>query len=195
MSRQEAFKQLTHIAHRAAAKYRYRLPPHECTEDLVNVALMGVWEAVDRRYEQGIRAMTSLAFIRAYGAIADYLRQRDWATRYTRKLGRPHTMAYLDSYEEGKAPVLSAMVVTTTPEDEAAANQVNGRKAIALEAALEALKAGDRYIVRRLLAGAKQIEIARELEVSGARISQILAEVLPLIKKSIKAASSHKELW
>ena len=56
MSRQEAFKKLAPIAHRIAQRYIRKIPAHERTDDLVNVALMGVWEAVTRRYKDGVPA-------------------------------------------------------------------------------------------------------------------------------------------
>jgi RNA polymerase sigma factor (sigma-70 family) len=194
MSRQAAFKQLMPIAYTVARKYQRKIPRHECTDDLVNVALMGVWEAVTRRYKDGTQAMTALAYIRANGSVADYLRTRDWTTRHSRKLGKETKMVYMEAYEEW-TDVHKALLTRVTPEDEAAENQVNARKGKALEAALATLSARDRYVVRRLLAGVPQVTIAAELKVSEPRISQILFRVLPKLKSHVKASSMFGQLW
>jgi RNA polymerase sigma factor (sigma-70 family) len=193
MSRLEAFKQLTPIAYRIAHSYKRRLPLHEHTDDLVNVALMGVWEAVLRRHNDSMESLTALAVIRAQGAIIDYLRSKDWATRHSRKIGKPAKMLYLheDSLSESFIP---SLVTSTTPEDEAVDNQASAQRSQALELGLAALGARERYIVRRLLAGAAQVEIAKELKVSGPRISQILTRALPKLKAVVRQALSHRKL-
>lgn len=182
------------IAHAVARKYQRRIPLHECTDDLVNVALMGVWEAVTRRYKDGVRAMTALAYIRANGSVVDYLRARDWATRYSRKMGRETKMVYMDAYEEWTEAHI-ALLLRVTPEDEAAERQTSERKNKALEEALATLEARDRYVVRRLLAGVSQVAIASELKVSEPRISQILSRVLPKLRAHVKASSNYGKLW
>ena len=195
MSRQEAFEKLAPIAHRAAQRYKRRLPPHACTDDLLNVALMGVWEAVTRRYDKGVQAMTALAIIRAQGAIVDFLRARDWTSRKMRRDGEAHALLSIDVRNSTFAPPYEVLIQRRTPEDEAAENQLAHRKEVALEAALQLLCARERYIVRRLLTGVKQADLANELNVSAARISQIMSKVLPVLKLSIKGASRRKELW
>ncbi len=194
MSRQEAFKRLMPIAHAVARKYQRRIPLHECTDDLVNVALMGVWEAVSRRYKDGVRAMTALAYIRANGSVVDYLRARDWATRHSRRIGNAAKVIYLDAYEEWTEAHM-ALLTKVTPEDEAAESQVSVRKNKALEAAIATLAERDRYVVRRLLAGVSQVAVAAELKVSEPRISQILYRALPKLKAHVKASSSGGKLW
>lgn len=196
MSRQEAFKELAPIARKIAQKFRSRIPAHEDTDDLTNVALMGVWEAVTRRYEAGMTAMTALAVVRARGAVIDHLRQRDWASRHVRKVGHPYAMLSLEDlqYDNGDPP-FEILRQRRTPEDEASRLELDRKMGLALELALGELDARDRYVVRRLLAGAKNLDVANELKVSGARISQIIKRVLPKLRASVRATSRRGELW
>jgi len=197
MSRQKAFEQLSPIAHKIARSYRRKVPPHVGTDDLVNVALMGVWEAVTRRYSHGLQAMTALAHIRARGSIIDYLRARDWSSRHARRSGKPAGILYFNDFSHDQAGdgfELAAIKLLTTPEDEAIENQEDARKAAVLEEALQTLSARDQYIMRKLLAGTAQVELARELTVSAPRISQVFYRSLPRLKAYVKRALVHRKL-
>ena len=193
MSRQEAFKQLSPIAYKIARSFKRKVPRHIEFDDLLNVALLGVWEIVSRKYDQGLQAMTYLAHVRAKGAIIDYLRSRDWSSRYARKHGRSPTIVYV---EDGvKDFELSAFINGTTPEDRAADTQIDLRKKAVLEEALALLQSRDAYVMRKLLAGTPQVMIAKELKLSGPRMSQILHKVLPQLKAYVKRASTSRKLW
>lgn len=197
MSRQKAFEQLAPIAHKIARRYRSKIPPHVGTDDLVNVALVGVWEAVTRRYSHGLQAMTALAHIRAQGSIIDYLRARDWSSRRARKAGEAVTIVYFDDFKvDLDNPNLGQSVLHSfvTPEDELIDSQDKGRRAAVLEGALNTLSARDQYIMRKLLAGTAQVEVARELNVSAPRISQVFYRSLPRLKAYVKRALSHRKL-
>lgn len=190
MSRLEAFKRLTPIAYKVAYRYRRKLPSYISTDDLVNVALMGVWEAVTRRYENGLGPMIALASLRAQGAVIDYLRTLDWSSRRMRSNGTPATMLYLGEHDLDLNYAESAAYLRT-PEDEAAENQIESRKSAALEEALAKLSDRTRYIIRRLLAGEPHVVVAAELNVSAPRISQILTETLPKLKNDVQRALSR----
>src|SRR6478609_4575859 len=194
MSRQEAFKKLAPIAHRIAQRYIRKIPAHELTYDLVNVALMGVWEAVTRRYKDGVPAMTALATIRAQGAVIDYLRARDWATRHSRKIGNPAKMLYIGEHEESGGFTFTAREQRITPEDEADANQTVRQRNIALEEALALLSAKDRYVMRRLLSGVAQKDVAAELGLSAPRISQIMQAAIPRLQAHVSRVLRRRKL-
>lgn len=204
MSRQEAFEQLAPIAHRIVRRYKRKLPIHMRTDDLLNVALMGVWTAVNRYYAKGMQVMTAVAALRANGAVVDYLRTRDWATKYSRKIGNPVTMTYIEDYASKHSSVdytepntgfmLTALKQLHTPEDEAAENQIARRRNAALEDALLLLDDRDRYVMRQLLKGVSQAEVATKLKVSAPRISQIVQRVTPRLRAHVSRVLRHRKL-
>lgn len=183
-SRLEVFEELAPIARRIASAQMRRLPTHECDDELVHVALMGVWEVVTRHYGKDENELEAQAVVRARGAVLDLLRTRDWATRTTRKKGRPYLMLPIDSPREDVSQrIHEKLRCDVTPEDEAADNEVADRRAAALKEALSKLPKREQYIVQRLLYGISATALAKELGISQPRITQIMSRVLPLLKK------------
>lgn len=186
-TKQEAFEKLAPIARRVASMFRARLPAHECVDDIENVALMGVWEAVTRHFGKSEQELTGQAVVRARGAIRDFMRTRDWATRNTRRIKAPFTMLSLDMPREDLTQrVHEVLRANETPEDLTDEHEEATMKASALAYAFSLLRDRDSYVVRRLLAGAKAVAVAKELGFSQPRITQIMARVLPLVQAAVR---------
>lgn len=83
-------RQATILAHHAlvrsvAARLARRLPPHVDVDELVNIGVLGLIDAVDRFDEARGVPFPSYAEIRIRGAILDALRETDWVPSAVRR--------------------------------------------------------------------------------------------------------------
>lgn len=78
-----------------ALRLAMRLPPHIDMEDLINVGIAGLLEAIDR-YDpsRGVKIETYLS-IRIRGAMLDELRRMDWVPRSVRQKRKEAEEAYI----------------------------------------------------------------------------------------------------
>ncbi len=78
-----------------ASKLAIRLPNHIDMDDLINVGITGLLEAIDRYDpEKGVKIETFIS-IRIRGAMLDELRRMDWVPRSVRQKKREVEEAYL----------------------------------------------------------------------------------------------------
>ena len=68
------------IAHRMAKNF----PSHVEVDDLINIGLVGLIEAVDRFHPERTPSFSTYARIRVQGAILDEMRYNDWVPRSVR---------------------------------------------------------------------------------------------------------------
>lgn len=77
---------MTHypMVRRVAYRMARRLPRHVDVEDLVNIGMIGLIDAVDRFQADRAASFTAYARIRVQGAIVDEMRRNDWVPRSVR---------------------------------------------------------------------------------------------------------------
>ncbi len=86
---EESFvSEFTPMIKNVAGHLQMRLPPHILFDDLVQSGMLGLLEA-QQRYNKKIHSSFEVfAYKRIRGAMLDYIRKSDWASRNTRKYFR-----------------------------------------------------------------------------------------------------------
>lgn len=85
--REEKIKKYAYLVHNVVNRFITRLPPELASEkeDLINVGIVGLINAVDRFQEEKSASFEAYATIRIKGAILDELRSRDYMNRGARE--------------------------------------------------------------------------------------------------------------
>lgn len=156
------------------------LPPQVDREDVQAYALLGLWESTLKHHRLPNDQFLAYAAVRIRGACTDGLRISDWVSRRHRRDvaagGESFQLVKLD-HAEGFTDFY------TKPNVEALIDA--GRRMIAVKKAVCRLPKQQRLIVRRILAGERQIDICRDLGYSEARISQVVSAALIQLKAEL----------
>ncbi|MCX7982206.1 MAG: FliA/WhiG family RNA polymerase sigma factor [Syntrophales bacterium] len=85
--REEKIKKYAYLVHNVVNRFITRLPPELASEkeDLINIGIIGLINAVDRFQEEKSTSFEAYATIRIKGAILDELRSRDYMNRGARE--------------------------------------------------------------------------------------------------------------
>ncbi|MDG1481621.1 MAG: FliA/WhiG family RNA polymerase sigma factor [Myxococcota bacterium] len=83
-SRDELIMQYYPMVRRVSFRMVRRLPRHVDVEDLVNIGMLGLIDAVDRFEPGRAQSFSAYARIRVQGAIVDEMRKNDWVPRSVR---------------------------------------------------------------------------------------------------------------
>lgn len=170
---EQLFTEYQPLAKKLAAEYRRRLPAHVLTDDISAAAMMGLWDAARRGAEHP--AFEWYAYTRIRGSIKDELRRQDWLGRRARDkepANRGRRVVSLD-YIEHLDGVKSCRVEAEAEELMAAKERSED-----LEERVARLPEREQALIREILAGKKQREIAIEWRVSEPRVSQLYALAL-----------------
>ena len=180
------------IAHRTAATYG--LPQGMDTSDLVSSGVLGLaqaWERFDP--ERGV-AFEAFAVPRVKGAIVDAIRASDWVPRKARQKARltGESLVLLVSIDESKASEDGDRSTVDRLADDKA--DLPGDQLLAAEgrhelmASLNGLPERERMIVTlHYFQGVQLAEIAKSLEVTESRVSQLHTRALKMLRDGLEA--------
>ena len=84
VQRQDLILQYFPLVKKIAYRLIKGLPNHVQVEDLINVGMVVLIEAIDKYNPENFPAFSSYAQIRIQGAMLDDLRQQDWVPRSVR---------------------------------------------------------------------------------------------------------------
>jgi RNA polymerase sigma factor FliA len=191
-----ALKQHMPIVHRVVAALQRRLPPSVSRDDLVAAGMVGLYEALSKgTFMHDPPAMfAAYAAIRVRGAILDELRRLDW---FPRRRANADTAAASPSpapakrglelvwIDETESPLPGLAAQGTPAEDlERASSYKALRKAVA------ELPRAERVVVEmRYFEGLSGKDVASALSLSEARVSQLHARAIGLLKKKAETDS------
>lgn len=166
----------TPLAVKIANGFKRRLPGHVRLDDLRAAAMGGLWDAARLRPDADY--FESYARIRISGAIKDDLRSRDWLPRLHRA-----------RFPEGVTAVVSMTETTegSLRSDDDVESQVEANMTMdRVQAAMELLPERKRYVlVERATTGREMKDIAAELGITQARVSQIYGEAVAFVRNEL----------
>ena len=165
----EAFDQYRDLAHRIALGYLRKLPQSVEAVEIQTVALGGLWDAALRHHRLPEAEFEAVAIVRIRGAIIDDLRARDDFPRRARKsFGKLWQILHADGFSTTET-IRQYTVALNIEEDLDQHARLRW-----LDAAIETLPRQQRVAMRHSVDGKIQPEIAKELGVTAARVSQIM---------------------
>lgn len=178
------FERHKKFAYSIAYSVSRNLPSEIDRADVQASALLGLWESALKHHALPDDQFLAYAGIRIRGACWDGLRASDWISRRDRQsvietgsafqvVGLERAVGFTDFY--------------TKPNVEALIDA--GRRMVAVKKAVRRLPKQQRLIVRRILAGERQVEIGRDLGYTDARISQIVSAALICLRSALAPKS------
>jgi RNA polymerase sigma factor (sigma-70 family) len=149
-----------------------RVPPHVPLEDLEQVALTELWQALERK---GAEASVAYLVICIQGRVKDELRRHDWLPRYSRQSGLNLHVIHLADIDNGFEAGLPSPA--PSPEDAIDARQMGA------EIWKAPLPPRERHILRsHYQRGRRFSDIAAELGISEPRVSQVHHRAIAIVK-------------
>ena len=191
----------TALVKKVASKIFFKLPK-DCGiefDELVNTGIIGLIKAIDK-FDAKKAQFSTYAYIKIRGEILDYLRSLHVMPRSMREkikkekeegkdiplsnLAIMISMEKALSNEEGSARLIDIMVSDDIgPEDSAVTSQLNDK----IAEAMEQLSEKERKTLQMFFFEEKEPkEIAKALEVSQSRVSQIKSQAIGKLKKLLK---------
>jgi len=165
----EVFERHRALAHRIAMGYLRKLPRSIEAVEIQTVALGGLWDAALRHHQLPDAEFTAMALVRIRGAIIDDLRTRDDFPRRARKtFGKIWQILYSDGFSTTET-IRQFTVALNIEEDLDQHAKIRW-----LTDSIETLPPQQRTVMRAAFEGKIQPEIAKELGVTAARVSQIM---------------------
>src|SRR3954462_13415716 len=160
------------MARRIARGIWKSVPPHVPLEDLKQVALTELWEALQRK---GPDADPPYLLVCIRGRVKDALRRHDWLPRYSRRSGLDlHVIHSADISERFEESLPSA---APSPED-----AIDAKRFLA-QFAEAPLRERERHVLRlHYERGYRFRDIAVELGVSEPRISQLHHRAISIVR-------------
>ncbi len=190
MTPAEAFSRWRRLAYRIANRYLKTLPSHVAKEDIEAAALGGLWDAALRHAAKGEDIFVRQASVRVKGAIRDELRRQDWLTRRARDAD-PAIRAPMSMEElEDRIDAIGAFSIDA--ELEWALDEKRRRRWLWQKSG--GLPEQQKLVFQRILRGERQVDIASDLGLTAARISQILAEASVALRKKHQALPADLRL-
>ncbi len=170
------------LVHRIVGRMLRRLPRNVLRDDLVAAGTVGLLDALRRQTGRGVE-FTWYARVRIRGAVIDELRAQDWLSRRARQKQRSEegssafgVIAFEDLPEAHREMEDKK---TANPEWAACARS----QADVLARAVRRLPVRERTIINAHYFGGEQLSaIARELGVSGPRVSQLHARAVDRLR-------------
>ncbi len=191
----------TALVKKVASKIFFKLPKDAGIEfdELVNTGIIGLIKAIDK-FDSKKAQFSTYAYIKIRGEILDYLRSLHIMPRSMREKIKKEKEAGKDiplsnlaimismekalTNEEGSARLIDVMVSEEIgPEDRAVTSQLNDK----IQEAFEFLSEKERRTLQMFFfEELEPKEIARVLEVSQSRVSQIKSQAINKLKKLLK---------
>lgn len=182
------------LAARIARKYCRRFHGRLLPEEVSAAAFVGLWQAALTKYRLPFDEFEAFASVRIRGAILDEIRANDPLPRHARKaLGRSVVLLSIDATQgAGNGPshenqLLALFAVQPDVEEKLF---IKERLAI-LAPAIALLRRRERDILARLMTGRVAVDVARDLGVSEARISQIWSRIIGKLQFSLGLAPAR----
>jgi RNA polymerase sigma factor (sigma-70 family) len=170
------------LALRIARSIGRVVPPNVQLADLEQAALVGLWQGLCRR---GPDADAPYLRCLIRGSVRDELRRQDWLPRRrTRKQVHPFT-AHVLHFED-----VGTEAEQRLPSRVEGADELLAQKRALEEVLRVRLPERLRRVIDLQLAGYRQTEIARELGISQARVSQLTLQALGLLRAARESAAS-----
>ncbi len=191
----------TALVKKVASKIFFKLPKDAGIEfdELVNTGIIGLIKAIDK-FDSKKAQFSTYAYIKIRGEILDYLRSLHIMPRSMREKIKKEKEAGKDiplsnlaimismekalTNEEGSARLIDVMVSEEIgPEDRAVTSQLNDK----IQEAFKFLSEKERRTLQMFFfEELEPKEIARVLEVSQSRVSQIKSQAINKLKKLLK---------
>ncbi len=166
----EVFERHRGLAHRVALGYLRKLPQSIEASEVQTVALGGLWDAALRHHRLPEGEFEAMALVRIRGAIIDDLRTRDDFPRKARKgFGKLWQILYADGFSTTET-IRQYTVGMNIEEDLDQHTQVRW-----LMQSIETLPPQQGAVMREAFEGKAQAEIAKNIGLTAARVSQIMA--------------------
>lgn len=183
MSKEKSLlEEYTPLVVKIAGGFRKKLPKHIEHEDLVAAGMSGLWDVIRKYPEGGGEGFENYIRIRVRGAILDELRTQDWLPRRTRATAAARNLpvfAILRYEDMGESEQELALGRAESAED--MVDDV--REARRLRHLISFLPPREHMIaVEHYFNDKPFIDLAREMGVSGARLSQINARIVARLK-------------
>lgn len=188
MTPAEAFGKWRKLAYGIANNYIRRLPAQIPREDIELAALGGLWDTALRHSSVSDEVFRRQAQVRIRGAIVDELRRQDWFSRRAREQGGGE-LKMLSTEAFARVDCLAGFSVQ---EDESAGD--DQRRWNWVKLALLRLPRAHQRVVRRVLGGETQREIAEDLGLTQARISQIMASAVSALRNMHEQLPPDRQL-
>jgi len=192
----EWYPMVERIAHRAASTYG--LPNGVDTDDLVSSGVLGLAEAFDRYDPQRGVAFEAYAIPRVKGAIIDAIRAADWVPRKARQRSRMtgEPVAVLVSIDESRSSDEGDQTTADRIADdhlpEPGAEMLAAENRRELVGALNRLPERERMIVTlHYFERVALQDIARALNVTESRVSQLHTRALRMLRAAIEAEAAE----
>lgn len=173
MTPREALEQFRPLAERLARSLQKRLPRVILFDDIYAASIEGLWQSALKHSSLPPNEFEAYSIVRIRGAILDEVRRQNHGSRYAHREGKEVSFLWLDGLPIEFAE--SAIRVESTAERDVLALELVG--------AVSRLPKRHRSIVTALLRGETQAEISRRLRLTQARMSQIIAEAVVMLRK------------
>lgn len=158
--------------------------PKVRSDDLFAAAETGLWEVVSKYQDLEPKQLRAMIIIRVRGALLDEIRTLDWLPRRARRTyGERFCRLFLDGMTKLDRQWVEAEFSTDIDVDLAMDHADRARR---LEEAIDALPRRDAYIIRRVLSGDRQFEVAEDLGVSEPRVAQIVGRLTKTLQTALR---------
>lgn len=176
------FEKYRPMADRLVYSFLRKLPRNVCKDDILNAALLGLWEGLCKQADH--ENLEAYLHIRIKGAILDELRAQDFLPRRLRDRidAEESTAGIVRLADLSRSERKAALVVNVEEQVD------TSREVQILITVLERLPARERLIMEaHYIKGVKFLDIAKELGVSDARVSQLHSRAVAMIKEMVAA--------
>lgn len=183
----DLFNQHLDRARRIARAVAGKVPPNVVRHDLEQAALLGLYQWCSDHPDSGQPGWLGGLTLRVRGAVTDCLRQHDFLTRRARARGDLGVVHLEDlSYDDGRG--WDEMMIGESSHEDSTLDRLQ---------ALEALEADmperDRHLVVEAFGkGTQQLDLARKLGVTEARVSQLLARATRTMRQHLDGERKPK---
>ena len=179
MTKEELFNQNIKLAYYFANKWRNSYPQE--IEDIKQIALMGLWKAANK-YDGGIRAK--------FSTFASGVIQNDIKMYLNRKVNRHcRVLSFESSITEDIA--LFEVLADDKNEIEKLENEMDTKiEKNYVEIEVSKLSARNQEVIKRLLRGETQCEIAKKMSLSQPQVSKIRQRIINDTKKALEGIST-----
>jgi RNA polymerase sigma factor for flagellar operon FliA len=181
-----AFGRHRPLAERIARKYRRRFHGNTLPEEVSAAALVGLWQAALSQPKLPPEQFEAFASVRIKGAILDEIRAHDPLPRRARKnLGQVVLLSIDATKGVGHGDSTEQQLLAQFSVEPTSEQELFMKERLALVApAIAKLRRRERDVLARLMRRAT-VEVARDLGVSEARISQIYARIVGKLQCSL----------
>jgi RNA polymerase sigma factor FliA len=191
-SRDKLIMQYYPMVRRVSFRMVRRLPRHVDVEDLVNIGMLGLIDAVDRFEPGRAQSFSAYARIRVQGAIVDEMRKNDWVPRSVRdragRLDRARQELKLQLNHEPTAEQLAERLGITTQRLEELYRTADIRVLVSMEDGGE-----DEGTIGEILTNEEDVDASMTNRLFEEKI-RVVIDTLPERERSIVEMYYYREL-